>query len=630
MKHLKPGIMAVALALCAAALFSCFALAEEAEPVFATETVTQPLDLPSGDLFYRYMLRKGSGIRPRGTLAGDTLTGNDAVVYGIVKPGIEAVAAGTQSTTSFTVTLGDLGIESNGTRSKESWSAADLGVTTLKGNDGNINAETWTALFDQVLRVDTYTLMRALLYDCPFDLYWFDKTDGKGMQTGLSHGFATVGGVEKLFLGNNALAFKFSVAAAYAGTADFTTDEARIARANAAAANARSFVASCSGMSDYEKLTAYRDKICDEVTYDHDAANSSTPYGDPWQLVSVFDGDSGTNVVCEGYSKAFQYLCDLSHFAGSVQCYSVSGTMSGGSGAGAHMWNLVNMSDGVSYLVDVTNCDSGSAGYPDKLFMKGATLTDAPPHPYYVNVGTANDPHRINYSYDDGILARWRTAILTPSAIDYTSVDLAFATVTLTPNSAYFTEQAIEPTVAVVFGGRTLAEGIDYNVAFADNIRVGIASVTVSAVDGGNFIGSQTVTFPIFERVWTIPKMPENGSGWAVPPADLTALDAGALAGTAFDVVDLTATRCEAIGAQAFAGMDALKAVLAPATLTRLAADAFDGISLWKVTLCFPNGVNPDLAIDGYNGEDVSALNRLKAWAFESGVFLELDSHENP
>ena len=629
MKHLKIGILAVALALCAAALFSCFALAEEAEPVFVTETVTQPLDLPSGDLFYGYMLRKGSGIRPRGTLAGDTLTGSDAVVYGIVKPGIEAVAAGTQSTTSFTVTLGDLGIESDGTWSKESWSAADLGVEALKDSEG-LTGEAWQALFDQVLRVDTYTLMRALLYDCPYDLYWFDKTDGKGMQTGLSHGVATVGGVEKLFLGNNALAFKFSVAAAYAGTADFTTDEARIARANAAAANARSFVASCSGMSDYEKLTAYRCKICAEVTYDHDAAeDDSTPYGDPWQLVSVFDGDSATNVVCEGYSKAFQYLCDLSRFAGSVQCYSVNGRMEGGSGAGLHMWNLVNMSDGVSYLVDVTNCDSGSAGYPDKLFMKGATLSGTP-DPYYVNVGTVSSPHNITYPYDGNVRTRWSTAILTPSAIDYTSVDLAFATVTLTPNSAYFTGQAIEPTVAVVFGGRTLAEGIDYNVAFADNIRVGIASVTVSAVDGGNFIGSQTVTFPIFERVWTIPKMPENGSGWAVPPADLTALDAGALAGTAFDVVDLTATRCEAIGAQAFAGMDALKAVLAPATLTRLAADAFDGISLWKVTLCFPNGVNPDLAIDGYNGEDVSALDRLKAWAFESGVFLELGSYENP
>lgn len=30
------------------------------------------------------------------------------------------------------------------------------------------------------------------------------------------------------------------------------------------------------------------------------------------ELIWVFDGDSSTNVVCEGYAKAFQYLCDLS------------------------------------------------------------------------------------------------------------------------------------------------------------------------------------------------------------------------------------------------------------------------------------------------------------------------------
>lgn len=30
---------------------------------------------------------------------------------------------------------------------------------------------------------------------------------------------------------------------------------------------------------------------------------------DPWQLIHVFDGDTTTNVVCEGCSKAFVYTC---------------------------------------------------------------------------------------------------------------------------------------------------------------------------------------------------------------------------------------------------------------------------------------------------------------------------------
>lgn len=45
-------------------------------------------------------------------------------------------------------------------------------------------------------------------------------------------------------------------------------------------------------------------------------------------MIYVFDGDEATNVVCEGYAKAFQYLCDLD----GITYYSVSGTMNGGTG----------------------------------------------------------------------------------------------------------------------------------------------------------------------------------------------------------------------------------------------------------------------------------------------------------
>ena len=38
--------------------------------------------------------------------------------------------------------------------------------------------------------------------------------------------------------------------------------------------------------------------------------NNGLPYGDPWQLIYVFDDDPDTNVVCEGYAKAFKYEAD--------------------------------------------------------------------------------------------------------------------------------------------------------------------------------------------------------------------------------------------------------------------------------------------------------------------------------
>ena len=127
------------------------------------------------------------------------------------------------------------------------------------------------------------------------------------------------------------------------------------------------------------KRCAYKEYICAQTAYDHNAADDkTTPYGNPWQLISVFDGDSGTNVVCEGYSKAFQYLCDLS----KLDCISVSGVMAGGTGAGGHMWNVVALK-GNNYLVDVTNCDTGTVGAPDRLFLIGGSYADGK-YSYYL------------------------------------------------------------------------------------------------------------------------------------------------------------------------------------------------------------------------------------------------------
>ena len=45
--------------------------------------------------------------------------------------------------------------------------------------------------------------------------------------------------------------------------------------------------------------------------------------------------------------------------------------MKGGTGEGAHMWNIVSIG-GANYLTDITNCDSGTTGAPDQLFLCGA------------------------------------------------------------------------------------------------------------------------------------------------------------------------------------------------------------------------------------------------------------------
>ena len=219
----------------------------------------------------------------------------------------------------------------------------------------------------------------------PYELYWFDKTNGMAISYGIEADENTVT-IPYIAVG-------FCVADAYRDTTKYAVNEkgetildeannpvpdytavdtAKTGAATAAAAKAAEVVAKNQGKGAYSKLVAYADYIKNAVSYNYAAADKNN-YGAPWQLIYVFDENPDTNVVCEGYSKAFKYLCDLT-WTGSdpeVACYLPTGTMNGGTGAGLHMWNIVSIG-GANYLTDITNCDSGTIGAPDQLFLCGA------------------------------------------------------------------------------------------------------------------------------------------------------------------------------------------------------------------------------------------------------------------
>ena len=194
---------------------------------------------------------------------------------------------------------------------------------------------------------------QALLADLPYALYWHDKTVGIGYSYIPDNGWKNI-------------TFKFAVAAEFRGDSLYTTN---IPNVPAAVAAAKQVVSANRGKTDYDKLQAYRQYICDQVSYNF-SINKDTAYGNPWQLLWVFDGNASTNVVCEGYAKAFKYLCDLTEesngWIGSVETLDVTGTMNGD----RHMWNVVRI-NGTNYLADVTNCDQGTVGYPAELFLCG-------------------------------------------------------------------------------------------------------------------------------------------------------------------------------------------------------------------------------------------------------------------
>ena len=281
---------------------------------------------------YAYSLFFG-GIATFRRLAGDRLTGDEKLIYDALVPVIKQIAAGER--TSTVIGLGQT------VNTQDAEYVADAPVTF-----------TGTSLDDAALQ----RILSALLTDLPYELYWYDKVTG-ARSVSLAPPDGIILHVQ----------MTLAVADNYQGDGEYTVDCSEAQAAAAAAENSAAIVEKYASASDYEKLVGYKDEICALVTYDHTAANTGdfSLDNDPWQLIHVFDGDTATNVVCEGYSKAFMYLCEQTDFAGDVSCITVTGVM-----GGPHMWNIVTL-EGNNYLVDVTNSEPDTVGADGSLFLAG-------------------------------------------------------------------------------------------------------------------------------------------------------------------------------------------------------------------------------------------------------------------
>lgn len=344
-------------------------------------------------------------------------------VYDQLVPEIQKIAAGQGSSSAFslgiqmTFTKEELGIE---------------GDMLVRGDDGqyHFSEETGAAIEKAVNEVmDMDMLLNQLLAHHPYELYWFDKSFSEGaIRVKYSYG---TDGQQTVMVGDFVIMMAVSQDYAVTDAATqqyylYSPDTAKTGAASAAAAKAAEVVAANQDKGTYSKLVAYREYITNAVDYNSDAANTANyPYGDPWQLIYVFDENPDTNVVCEGYSKAFKYLCDLT-WTGSdpeVACYLPTGTMDGD----AHMWNIVSIG-GVNYLTDITNCDSGTIGAPDQLFLCGAEgSVDA-------SYAAATTGGAVTYVYDKETLALYDKELVL-SATKYSP--LAFSLDQLTELARY-------------------------------------------------------------------------------------------------------------------------------------------------------------------------------------------------
>lgn len=422
---------------------------------------------------YGSVVSASDGPRKAPRVVGNTLTElNRALYYGL-REQIVQVAAGTQSSTVFKIPLASLTLE------KTSWSAEELGVDAIVEN-GALTAAAKEAIYDRV--VNLKTIMNALTSDCPYEMYWFNKTPSGGAMLNYRPGLTSTGELTFEYF-----TLYFSVVPEYAGAEEYTVRTDVGGSVAAAKANADAIVQKYEDLSDYEKLAAYRDEICALASYNSLASKTEGIYGNPWQLIWVFDGDPSTTVVCEGYAKAFQYLCDRSRydFDEETVCISVTGQIPGG----LHMWNIVAMPDGNNYLVDLTNHDGGY-----DLFLKGASGS----------LESGYTVSGIRYTYDATTLALYPAAELTLAASDYDpksapeieTLSLSGAVVTVAAKSLTYTGAAQTPAVTVTLNGNVLAEDVHYTVSYENNTAVGTATVTVTGIrryEGSSARGTFTI-----------------------------------------------------------------------------------------------------------------------------------------
>lgn len=355
---------------------------------------------------------------------GARLKGNDKKIYTALASAISKIAAGKRESSIIEIPLRKV-------TGKLKFTAADLGVSSILDKNGNVRSSAKKALQNKYA-FDLRTIHSALLADMPYELYWYDKaytrydSTGKAVQMACSYTISDSSGMllysynDKYmrFTNDPVIRFKFVVSGDYSwkgstGTYDLRSD---LAAVRAAVSNAKAIAASHAGETDLEKLDSYREEICDLASYDFvlGADLKSRDYGDPWQIIYVFDGDSSTKVVCEGYAKAFQFLCDISSFNSSrIKCRIVSGTLDMDDDS-PHMWNILRMNDGSNHIADITNCDAGTVGYPDKVFLKKYTARQSNKYYRYAVSGGS-----IIYGYNSSTTEIYGSSELAMSDADY-------------------------------------------------------------------------------------------------------------------------------------------------------------------------------------------------------------------
>lgn len=121
--------------------------------------------------------------------------------------------------------------------------------------------------------------------------------------------------------------------------------------------------------TDYQKVRAIYDWICNNVVYDDEHVDDET-YS---TMYTAYGALIDRTAVCQGYANLFYRLA----LAAGVDCRFISGTGRTGSGSESHGWNIVKLGE-LYYNVDSTwDAPRAAAGYDYDFFLKHGASTSA-------------------------------------------------------------------------------------------------------------------------------------------------------------------------------------------------------------------------------------------------------------
>ena len=142
------------------------------------------------------------------------------------------------------------------------------------------------------------------------------------------------------------------------------------------------------------------------------------------------------------------------------------------------------------------------------------------------------------------------------------------------PSSMEATGSQLTPKPIVTFNGKTLVQGADYSLSYGENVSPGKGSVTVTAVEDGNFTGSVTVEFDIEKKAEPAPEPQQFAVIYHLDGgANATDNPATYMAGTAVPLADPTKEGFEFQGWYADAGFTV--------RVTEIPSDASGDVELW-------------------------------------------------